>query len=227
VSDEVSGDSFENVSDLERFALAGHAGLSSASLRRYGRCVGRRDRRVAPDEIFHVTASAVGNESLFGDRIDCALYLEKLAEVARKHEWERLMFCLMSTHAHFVLRPRHGDLAPGMQRLQSEYARAFNRRYLRRGALFAARYDAVLQETEEQLLATIRYVALDPVRAGLVPRGELWLWSSYASLIRMRDPIADIEDAQLLELFAPDPAAAAARIRDFVESGLDRARLAA
>jgi hypothetical protein len=119
-------------------------------------------------------------------------------------------------------RPRAGHAAPPVgvrARIQPAH--------LRRGALFAARYDAVLQETEEQLLATIRYVALDPVRAGLVPRGELWLWSSYASLIRMRDPIADIEDAQLLELFAPDPAAAAARIRDFVESGLDRARLAA
>ncbi|MBV8759974.1 MAG: transposase, partial [Deltaproteobacteria bacterium] len=90
-------------------------------------------------------------------------------EVCGRHEWELLMFCLMSTHVHLLIRPRHGDLAPGMQRLQSDYARAFNRRHRRRGALFAARYDAVHQQTEEQLLeATEEHLAVKRVLADML-----------------------------------------------------------
>lgn len=186
----------------------------------------RQLRVFAPDGIFHVSSHAVGNEALFSDRIDCATYLDKIEITARRFEWHFLGFCLLGTHAHVLLRTIAGDLGPGMQRLQGTYARAFNKRRHRRGALFRTRYDAVHVETDEHLLEEIRYIALNPVRAGLVRRPEDWLWSSYGSLIGVC-PTAATRDRDLLRLFARVSRTARAHIRDFVESGLERPLLAA
>lgn len=186
-----------------------------------------RERVIDPDGLFHITSHAVGTESLLSDRIDATRYLDRAATVCARDDVECLMFCLLGTHVHLLLRPASGDLSTTMQWLNGGYSKEFNRRHFRRGALFAARYDSVHVETQEHLLEVIRYIALNPVKPGACARAEDWPWSSYGSLIGVRERLPFVADRELLLLFGRNRRRAIERIREFVALGLDRPRLAA
>jgi hypothetical protein len=66
-----------------------------------------------------------------------------------------------------------------MQRLLTSYVMAFNARHQRQGHLFQARYKSVLCLDDSYLLSLIRYIHLNPVRAGLVSEPGHWSWSSH------------------------------------------------
>ena len=97
--------------------------------------------------------------------------------------WRCLTYCLMSNHMHLLVETPEPNLGSGMQRLHGGYAFAFNRRHGRSGHLFERRYEAVPVTTDEQLWSTVRYIAHNPVEAGMCATPEDWPWSSHASIV--------------------------------------------
>ena len=85
----------------------------------------------------------------------------------------------MGNHVHLVVETPEPNLPPGMQWLHGKYARYFNDRHELFGHLFQGRYEAIRQATDEQLWQALRYVALNPVEAGLCRRPRDYPWSSY------------------------------------------------
>jgi hypothetical protein len=71
------------------------------------------------------------------------------------------------------------------------------------------------------LLATLRYIALNPVRAGLCGRPAEWRWSSYPAAIGWAAPALSLDLEGVRALFAADPAVARSRLQAFVEDGLN------
>jgi REP-associated tyrosine transposase len=126
----------------------------------------------------------------------------------------------MSTHYHFLLSTPHGDLAAGMRQLNGAYARHFNKRHGGSGAVFETRYHSELIESDAHLLEVCRYLALNPVRAGLTSRPEDWPWGSYRAHAGAALPERFVANRPLLELFAPEPAIARRRLRAFVDDGI-------
>ena len=89
-------------------------------------------------------------------------------------------FVLMTNHVHLLATGnREGAVPAIMQRIGTRYARYFNTTHTRTGPLFGSRYWASLVETERYLLATMRYIELNPVRAGIVDDPARYPWSSY------------------------------------------------
>ena len=64
--------------------------------------------------------------------------------------------------------PTRGTLATFMRRLLTGYAAYFNRKHNRTGHLFQNRYKLIVCEEEPYLLELVRYIHLNPLRAGLV-----------------------------------------------------------
>ena len=94
-------------------------------------------------------------------------------------------WCLMDTHYHLlVAADPEAQVSLGMQMLNSNHARAVNRRYDRRGHLFGARYRPTSVGSSGQLAATRAYILRNPVRAGLVARVADWPWSGTSRLVR-------------------------------------------
>lgn len=167
--------------------------------------------------IYHVISRGTGPCIIFPEKRDCQSFLLTFGSVLDRQGWVCIAYVLMGTHYHLIVLIRDADLAQGMQRLNGLYAQAFNRRHGRVGSLFQGRYHAVLIETEEQLLETARYVALNPVRAGLCSRPEDWPWSSYAVILgRAPKPPFDV-GAPLLRLLG---AGDVDSLRELVEAGL-------
>jgi len=74
-----------------------------------------------------------------------------------------------------------------MKQINERYARAYNARYGRHGHAFADRYLAVPIKDTEHLLTVFRYIALNPVEAGVCDHPADWPWSSYAATAALTD----------------------------------------
>jgi putative transposase len=177
-----------------------------------------------PGGIYHVTANSVHGTSLYRDEVDRLKFFELYAEEVEDSAWSVLEHCLMTTHYHVIFVLKKPTLSSGFQRLQSRYARWFNRRHARRGAMWQRRFHSELIESDQHLFEAIRYVALNPVRAGICERAEDYDWSSYASAIGTQYPDPLIDEEALLSLFARDAARARRRLQAFVEEKDPRVR---
>ncbi len=113
-----------------------------------------------------------------------------------------------------------GNLSRGMRHLNGVYTQFFNRSHKNVGHLFQGRYKAVLVEKESHLLSLCRYVALNPVRAGLVRRPGEWRWSSYRATVgQVRKPPYLTVDWVLAQ-FGRKRAEAVRRYRRYVLEGV-------
>jgi len=133
--------------------------------------------------IWHVYARGNRQQETFLDDDDRRLYLGLLGKTVRWQRWLCLAYCLMDNHLHLLLETPEPNLGSGMQRLQSTYAQAFNKRHGRSGHLFQGRYGAVRIDSDEQLWVTARYIAMNPVQAGLCKEPGAWVWSSHAATV--------------------------------------------
>lgn len=144
------------------------------------------------------------------------MFLQFLGEAATRFGWSVTAYVLMTNHFHLVIQTPEPNLSRGMQWLNGTYAGWFNRRHGRSGHLFQGRFHAVLVERETYAAEVLRYVALNPVRAGLAERPETYRWSSYRATAGL-DPAPDwLDVASVHLLFGADAPTAQAEYRAFV-----------
>jgi len=138
----------------------------------------RLARVVVPGIPHHVTQRGNRRERTFFGDADFALYLDLLAESSARARTEVWCYCLMPNHVHLVLVPSDEDgLRATLGDLHRRYTGFVNARARTTGHLWQGRYGSVAMD-EAHLVAAVRYVTLNPVRAGLVGRAGDWAWSS-------------------------------------------------
>jgi putative transposase len=173
---------------------------------------------------YHINANALDGMALFRDDLDRERFYDLLADQIIDSEWTLLEYTFMTTHYHLLLKIKKCTLSSGFKRLQSRYARAYNKRHDRRGVVWMRRFHDELIESERHLFETVRYIAQNAPRAQMVEVAEDWPWCSYGSSIGAysADPIVD--EKALLDLFGPNPTVARRRLREFVEEKDPRVR---
>jgi putative transposase len=151
----------------------------------------RLPRLTAPGLPHHLIQRGNNRQPVFLDEVDCARYLRDLAELAASHAVAIHAYVLMPNHVHLLATPAAGDtLARVMQALGRRYVRWFNMRHRRTGTLWEGRYRSTVVETDRYLLACMRYIELNPVRAGLVDEPAAYRWSSYMHQVGLHvDPL--------------------------------------
>jgi hypothetical protein len=108
----------------------------------------------------------------------------------------------MSNHYHLVVETSDGEVSSMMRSLNGRYANRFNHRYERDAHLFRNRFGAVHQETEAQLLWTLRYVSMNPVTSGLCSDPAEWRWSSYRPTVGLEPAPVYLNVTRVLSFFA-------------------------
>jgi REP element-mobilizing transposase RayT len=177
-----------------------------------------------PGARYHINANSLDGMLLFRDDVDRQLFYDLLADQVIESEWRLLEYSLMTTHYHLLIQIEKCTLSSGFKRLQSRYARAYNRRHERRGVVWLRRFYDVMIESERHLFETVRYIALNAPRAQMVEAPESWPWCSYGSAIGAYPPDPIVDEKALLELFAKDPVVARRLLREFVEEKDPRVR---
>src|SRR3712207_1237827 len=151
----------------------------------------RRPRELEAHAIYHVFARGNRKQEIFADDLDRRAYLGLLAQVIAKERWSDLSYYLMPNHVHLLVETPDPNLPLGMQVLQGQYARRFNRRHRQVGHLFQGRYGAVRIRDDVQLWTTAAYIAQNPVRAGKCREPWDWSWSGVTPrLLRRLEAIA-------------------------------------
>lgn len=161
-----------------------------------------RPLRIAvADGTYHVTARGNERRAIVTDNADRRTFFRVLHRTIDRFDWRCLSYCLLDNHFHLLIRTPEPNLPRGMQQLKGSFAQAFNRRHARVGHLFAGRYGAQLVQRDAHLLAAFRYIALNPVVAGLCDRPEAWRWSAHAALLGEADAPPFLAVGEALTLF--------------------------
>jgi len=125
----------------------------------------------------------------------------------------------MPNHVHFIIETKEMPLSKIMQGLQQSYTVYFHKKYGTLGHLFQGRYQAILCDREEYLLALVRYIHLNPIRSGLVESLEEYYWSSHQVFIgKSIFPIINKE--LILDLFSYDEEKAKNEYFHFLRDGI-------
>lgn len=123
-----------------------------------------------PGLLQHVIIRGIERRKIFLDDQDRQSFLDRFSHLLEQSGTDCLGWALLDNHAHFLLRiGPTTSLARFMRRLLTGHATAFNLRHRRSGHLFQNRYKSIVCEEEPYLLELVRYIHLNPMRAGLVP----------------------------------------------------------
>lgn len=171
------------------------------------------------DQIYHVYNRSVARQPIFRNQRDYQRALETIEYYSLKNtplrfshrnrlsirekgkyssgsaiQSEKLIdllgFCLMPNHFHFLLREKHeGAITRFMRKIQNSYAKYFNTKNKRDGAVFQSMFKAVRIENDEQLVHVLRYIHLNPVTSYIlknVQELENYPYSSFMEYIKVR-----------------------------------------
>ena len=142
-----------------------------------------------PGLLQHVIVRGIERRDIFNDDHDRQLFVARFAALLSETGVLCYAWALLSNHFHLLLMPTTTPLSLFMRRLLTGYAIYFNRRNKRSGHLFQNRYKSVVCEEEPYLLELIRYIHLNPLRAGMVASLEeldIYPWTGHAALLGHR-----------------------------------------
>lgn len=142
----------------------------------------RRPRILLANHPLHIVQRGVNREPCFFAEEDYQCYLHWLQEAAHDCHCAIHAYVLMTNHVHLLLTPdRSGSPSRLMQSIGRRYVQYVNRFYRRTGSLWEGRYKSSVVQTDSYLLACMRYIELNPVRANMVADPGQYQWSSYRS----------------------------------------------
>ncbi len=140
----------------------------------------RLPRFILPGQPQHVIVRGNNRNEIFCAEADYRFYLEKMQLACDKHCCDVHAYVLMTNHVHLLITPQEeSSLGKAIQMLGRYYVQFYNYCYQRTGTLWEGRYKATLIDSEAYLLTCMRYIELNPVRAGMVEHPSAYPWSSF------------------------------------------------
>jgi len=128
----------------------------------------RKARIDASGALHHVIARGIDRNTIFRDDFDRKNFIDRLAAILNETKTVCYAWALIPNHFHLLLRTGLAPVATVMRRLLTGYAMSYNRRHQRHGHLFQNRYKSILCQEDTYLLELVRYIHLNPLRAGIV-----------------------------------------------------------
>src|SRR4030042_3350568 len=186
----------------------------------------RQARLDFPGTLHHVICRGIEKQDIVTDDYDQNNFIERLGNLASKTQTSIYAWVLMTNHAHILLRSGPQGLSDFMRKLLTGYAISYNRRQKRHGYLFQNRYKSIICEEENYLLELVRYIHLNPLRAGLVQtldELDAYPYSGH-SVIMGREGHKWQDREYVLRLFGAKDGRAKKEYRSFVEAGIGQGR---
>ncbi len=184
----------------------------------------RKARIEAPGALHHVIVRGIDRCEIFCDEHDCDQYLERLELVLTETNTPCYAWALIPNHFHLLLKTGTDPIATVMRRLLTGHAVYYNRRHRRHGHLFQNRYKSILCQEETYLRELIRYIHLNPLRAGLVEdikALDRYLYCGHSGLLgKIRRVWQQVD--YVLGFFGKRKAEARKNYRTFVAEGVEQ-----
>ena len=151
--------------------------------------------------IYHIMARGINQQNIFTCDDDYERFLNALTKYCRKSACEIYAYCLIDNHIHLLLKEGQEPVATTMKRIGTSYVYYYNWQYNRKGHLFQDRYKSEPVEDDACFLTVLRYIHLNPLKAGTADDIASYPFSSYTEYT---DKVKLANTAFALKLFNPD-----------------------
>jgi putative transposase len=183
----------------------------------------RHARIDIPGLLHHVIVRGIEKRPIFVDDQDREAFLSRMVQLLAETGTDCYAWALLDTHFHLLVQPHTARLSSFMRRLLTGYAVVFNLRHKRAGHLFQNRYKSIVCDGDSYFLELVRYIHLNPWRAGIVGTMEglnSYPWSGHRQLMGYAVPKLINEDT-VLPLFSKGRKAARQQYRQFIIDGME------
>jgi putative transposase len=186
----------------------------------------RQARLDAPGVLHHIMIRGIERRKIFINDRDREDFLDRLAKILPETQTVCYAWVFIPNHTHFLFRTGARSLATVMRRLLTGYAVSFNRRHKRHGHLFQNRYKSIVCQEDAYLKELVRYIHLNPVRAGIVQglkelNGYPYCGHS-AVMGKKKRPWQDVD--YVLGYFGKTAKRARKAYLNYVDEGIDQGR---
>jgi putative transposase len=186
----------------------------------------RLARLDAPGVLHHLMIRGIERRKIFWNNRDRLDFLDRLSNLLPETETSCYAWAFLPNHSHFLFRSGKVPLATLMRRLLTGYAVSFNRRHNRKGQLFQNRYKSIVCQEDAYLMELVRYIHLNPIRAGIVHTlADLsnYAYCGHSTLTgRKKHPWQDVD--YVLSYFGKTRSRALKRYCSYMESALGQGR---
>lgn len=187
----------------------------------------RQARLDVPGALHHIMVRGIDKSKIFKDDEDKVRFLERLGQTVEEGQCSVYAWVLMDNHVHLLFKSGKDGISAVMRKLLTWYAQYFNRRHRRTGHLFENRYKSILCDEDNYLLALVRYIHLNPVRARIIQTLEQldqYPWTGHRAIIgKAKHPWMNTD--QVLSEFGTTGRRAMNEYRQFIREGLGQGHL--
>ncbi len=182
----------------------------------------RSARLDKPGALHHVIIRGIERAKIVDDDKDRNTFVERLGELSTELETPVFAWALMTNHAHILLKSGQVGLATFMRKMLTRYAITYNRRHRRHGHLFQNRYKSIVCEEDSYFKELVRYIHLNPLRAGFVgtpAKLDWYKWSGHSVIVgRRKNSWQDRE--YVIRWFGKNKKEGKRGYREFVKKGI-------
>ena len=175
----------------------------------------RYARQRSSTQVYHVMLRGIDRMPIFLADYDRTRFLETLDKMKKHGEFEIYAYCLMDNHIHLLLKEVEETIHQVMKRMGVSYAYYFNSKYDRVGHVFQDRFRSEPIEDDRYLLAAVRYIHNNPVKAGIVKRVGDYAWSSYGEYMESDKVSTRVNSNVVLRMFSEDYPSTRSSFEDF------------
>ncbi len=163
----------------------------------------RQARTIADSGVYHIMLRGNERKNIFQQDEDKQRFLDGVIKKQREIQFSVYAYCLMDNHIHLLMKSSKEDLASIMKGISVRYALFYNWKYNRVGHVFQDRFKSETIENDRYLLAAVRYIHNNPVKAGISKTPGSYRWSSY-SQYAYYDKSGWVETDLILGMFGID-----------------------
>jgi putative transposase len=186
----------------------------------------RKARIDMPGALHHLIIRGIERKRIFRDDQDRNNFLSRFGKILEETKTPCYAWAFLPNHAHLLVRTGQEPLARVMGRLLTGYAVSFNHRYRRHGQLFQNRYKSILCQEDLYFLELVRYIHLNPLRAGVVRDYKslgFWAYSGHSGILgHKKNSWQDID--YVLSYFGGRKRIAREKYGDYVQQGVSQGR---
>jgi REP element-mobilizing transposase RayT len=179
----------------------------------------RKPRIEFEGAFYHVITRGNQRQTIFRDPADYAKYLQILTIYKNRYHYRLYAYALMGNHVHLLIETGETPLSQVLQGINQSFTLYFNRRYKTVGHLFQGRYKAILCDRDNYLLALLKYIHQNPLRAGVAENLDSYQWSSHQAYTEKRNPLSLVDVDQVLRMFSDNKARARKHYYAFMDDG--------
>jgi len=161
----------------------------------------RKPRQESSTGYYHVILRGINRDFFFQRDSEKRLILELVKEQQDAKLFELVAWCIMDNHIHMIVKADVADMSKAFKVISLKFAARYNKVQQRVGPVFGDRYKSECIEDDAYLLGALRYIHLNPVKAGMTDSPAVYLWSSFNEYVNGVRFLSQQQRTFILELF--------------------------